>query len=64
MIMGYQWGLLKYYNIKFLPKTVCFNKQHNSWLDEECSELLDRRKLVKLQRLQYPSQMNEIIWTM
>jgi hypothetical protein len=33
-------------------------KQHKPWFDKECSKLLDRRKQVKLQWLQNPSQMN------
>jgi hypothetical protein len=31
-------------------------KEQGPWLDEGCSELSDRRKQVKLQRLQDPSQ--------
>jgi hypothetical protein len=32
-------------------------KQHKPWLDEGCSELLDQRKLAKLQWLQDLSQI-------
>jgi len=34
-------------------------KQHKSWCDDECSELLDQRK-AKLQWFQYPSKKVEI----
>jgi hypothetical protein len=33
-------------------------KQHNPWFDEGCTELLDQRKQVKLQWLEYPSEIN------
>jgi hypothetical protein len=33
-------------------------KKHKPWFDEGCSELLDKRKGVKLQWLQDPSQIN------
>jgi hypothetical protein len=33
-------------------------KQHNPWIDEECSELLDQRKPAKPQWLQDPSEIN------
>jgi hypothetical protein len=34
-------------------------KYHKPWFDEECSELVDRRKQAKLQWLQDPSVVNE-----
>jgi hypothetical protein len=34
-------------------------KRHKPWFDEECSELVDRRKQAKLQWLQDPSVVNE-----
>jgi hypothetical protein len=33
-------------------------KQHKSWFDEGCSELIDRRKQSKLQWLKDPSEIN------
>jgi Zn-finger nucleic acid-binding protein len=33
-------------------------KKHETWFDEECSKLLDRRKEAKLQWLQDPSEIN------
>jgi hypothetical protein len=37
----------------------CESNHRNSWFDEECSELVDRRKQAKLQWLQDPSEANE-----
>jgi hypothetical protein len=34
-------------------------KRHKPWFDEECSKLVDQRKLAKLQWLQDPSVVNE-----
>jgi hypothetical protein len=34
-------------------------KRHKPWFDEECSELVDRRKQAKLQWLQDPSEVIE-----
>jgi hypothetical protein len=34
-------------------------QQHKLWSDDDCSKLKDRRKQVKLQWLQNPSQVNE-----
>jgi hypothetical protein len=33
-------------------------QQHKPWFDDECSKLIDRRKPIKLQWLQNPSQEN------
>jgi hypothetical protein len=33
-------------------------KQNKPWFDDECSKLIDQRKMAKLQWLQYPSQIN------
>jgi tRNA(Ile)-lysidine synthase TilS/MesJ len=49
-------------NINFSAKEIlgyCELKKHEPWFDEECPKLLDQRKLAKMQRLQYPSEMNE-----
>jgi hypothetical protein len=37
----------------------CVSKHRKPWFDEECSKLVDRRKQVKLQWLQDPSEVNE-----
>jgi hypothetical protein len=37
----------------------CESKHRKPWFDEECSELVDRRKQVKLQWLQDPTEANE-----
>jgi hypothetical protein len=37
----------------------CESKYRKLWFDEECSKLVDRRKQVKLQWLQDPSEVNE-----
>jgi hypothetical protein len=37
----------------------CESKHGKQWFDEECSELVDRRKQAKLQWLQDPSEANE-----
>jgi hypothetical protein len=37
----------------------CEAKRHKPWFDEECSELIDRRKQAKLWWLQDPSVVNE-----
>jgi hypothetical protein len=34
-------------------------KDHKSWLDEECSKFVKRRKQAKIQWLQDPSEANE-----
>jgi hypothetical protein len=41
-------------------ESLCYyeSKQHKSWFDEGCSELLDQRKQAKLQWLQNPSKIN------
>jgi hypothetical protein len=36
-------------------------KHNKPWFDDDCSKLLDQRKQAKLQWLQNPSQINEII---
>jgi hypothetical protein len=49
-------------NIKFCAKegiSHCGAKHHKQWFDEECSKLVDQRKLAKLQWLQNPSVVNE-----
>jgi hypothetical protein len=49
-------------NIKISAKECighCEGKRHNTWFDEECLKLVDRRKQVKLQWLQDPSVVNE-----
>jgi hypothetical protein len=49
-------------NIKISTKDSighCEAKHHKSWLDEECSNLVDRRKQAKLQWLQDPSVVKE-----
>jgi hypothetical protein len=33
-------------------------KEHRTWFDKGCSELLDQRKQAKLQWLQDPSEIN------
>jgi hypothetical protein len=33
-------------------------KLHKQWFEDECSKLIDKRKQVKLQWLQTPSQIN------
>jgi hypothetical protein len=33
-------------------------KKHKPWFDKGCSKLFDQRKQVKLQWLQYPSEIN------
>jgi hypothetical protein len=46
-------------NIKILARESISHyelKKHKPWIDEECSELLDQRKPVKLQCLQDPSK--------
>jgi hypothetical protein len=48
-------------NVKISDKESlgCYElKKHKPWFDEGCSKLLDQRKEAKLQRLQYPSEMN------
>jgi hypothetical protein len=35
-------------------------KEHQLWLDQRCSELLDKKKQAKLQWLQHPSEMNGV----
>jgi hypothetical protein len=37
----------------------CEAKHHKPWFDEQCSELIDRRKQAKLQWFQDPSVANE-----
>jgi hypothetical protein len=37
----------------------CESTHSKPWFDEECSELVDRRKQAKLQWLQDPSEANE-----
>jgi hypothetical protein len=37
----------------------CESKHRKPWYDEECSQLVYRRKQAKLQRLQDPSEANE-----
>jgi hypothetical protein len=37
----------------------CESKHLKPWFDDECSELVDRRKKAKLQWLQDPSEANE-----
>jgi hypothetical protein len=46
---------------KFRPKSpgYCESKHRKQWLDEERSELVDRRKQDKLQWLQDQSEANE-----
>jgi hypothetical protein len=34
-------------------------KQHKPWFDEECSQVLDKRKQAKIQWLENPNQSNE-----
>jgi hypothetical protein len=55
-------GIILERTSKFRPKTdsaivnrSCYCKQ---WFDEECSELIDRRKQAKRQWLQDPSEGN------
>jgi predicted transcriptional regulator len=49
-------------NIKILPKSVSVIVKQSvikTWCDEECSNLVDRRKQCKVQWLQDPSIGNE-----
>jgi hypothetical protein len=49
-------------NIKILAQEIlgyCESKHHKQWFDEECSQLVDRRKEAKLQWLQDPSEVND-----
>jgi hypothetical protein len=49
-------------NIKILVQEslgYCESKRCETWFDEECSELVDRRKQAKLQWLLDPSEANE-----
>jgi hypothetical protein len=50
-----------YYNIQISAKESlgCYDfKKHNQWFDKGCSELLDQKKLAKLQWLWDPSKIN------
>jgi hypothetical protein len=52
------WGMTGE-NIKISAKEslgYCDLKKHKSWIDEECSSLIDQRKQAKLQRLQGPNE--------
>jgi hypothetical protein len=49
-------------NIKIsAPESLgyCKSRHHKPWFDEECSKLVDQRKLAKQQWLQDPSEVNE-----
>jgi hypothetical protein len=59
--INWAWGNIRE-NIKISAKESlgnCELMKHKSWIDEECSKLLDKRKQAKLLWLQNPSQMNE-----
>jgi hypothetical protein len=39
---------------------LCESKSYNPWFDDKCLKLVDQKKQAKLQRLQDPSEVNEV----
>jgi hypothetical protein len=58
--MNRAWGNIRA-NIKISAKESLGHyelQQHKPWFDDECSELIERRRQAKFQWLQNPSQVN------
>ena len=61
MVEGVYIDLQKILECQYLSKKILGQyeqKLHEPWFDDECSKLSDKKKQVKLQWLQDPSQIN------